>query len=322
MKHLAMVLSAVIAFEIVGGFGARPAMAQQDKLPRIAVFGFDSAGLDPWWGGVGGFDPGDALSDLLTDKLVNANAYNVIDRGHIEQVITEQNFSQTGAVSQSTEAKLGRLLGANYLVFGRIIQVDRTGNNSGGLGGITRGLLGGAGISSQRITLHVSARVVDANSGRIVETVDDSEDKSGTSFSLGGTNWGRGGVGSARYRSSDFTSSTVGQLITQVAGSLSTKFDPSKMASAGSAGPSLTAWILDVEGQSVVINAGTNKHVSVGEYFTVYEVRSFKDPDSGKLLESHYKRESLEITSVDSETASGQMSDGSAKVGEVATSGQ
>jgi curli biogenesis system outer membrane secretion channel CsgG len=312
-KHLligATLLANVLNF-------AAPATAQQAApLPRIAIYGFSSAGITPWWGAVGGFSPGDAISDLMTDQLVNAGAYNVIDRTHIQQVLNEQNLSKAGDVSPDSEAQLGRMLGANYLIFGRIIQFDKTGGQSGGLGGLGGGLLGGLGVSSSKITLHVNMRIVEANSGRIVATVDDSESKSGTSFAIGGG----GGAGGAAYSSSDFTNSTVGQLITTVATAMVKKMDPTKLV-AIAPGPTISAKILGVDGTSIIINAGTVRGVTVGTYFTVYETKAFKDPDSGKVLTSKSKRGTIQITSVDTDTSTGKLVDGAVKPTEVVISG-
>ena len=312
-KQLLVAMALLANFATLVG----PAAAQQAPLPRIAIYGFSSAGITPWWGSVGGFDPGDAIADLMTDQLVNAGNYNVIDRSHIQQVLTEQNLSKAGDVAPSTEAQLGRMLGANYLIFGRIIQFDKTGGQSGGLGGLGGGLLGGLGVSSSKITLHVNIRIVEANSGRIVATEDDSESKSGTSFAIGGAGIG----GGAAYSSSNFTNSTVGQLINTVSANLVKKMDPTKLV-AVAPGPTITAKVLGVDGSSIIINAGTTKGVTVGTYFTVYETKVFKDPDSGKILTSHSKHGTIQITSVDTDTATGKLVDGSAKPALVVISGQ
>ncbi len=292
--------------------------------PRVAIYGFDSQGVTSWWG-VGGFDPGDALSDIMTDKLVNAGGYSVVDRSHIQAIQSEQNLSQSGDVAPSTEAKLGHMLGANYLIFGRIIQFDKTGGQGGNVGGITGGLggllAGGGGVKSTTITLHANIRVVEANTGRIAATVDDTASKSATSFSLNGWGLGGAGLGGAGYTSEKFESSTVGQLLATVADDLVKKLDPAKLVEAP-AGPSITGRILSVDGKSIIINAGENKGVTVGTYFTIDETKELRDPDSGKMLASHSKRGSLQITSVDKETSVGELVDGTAKLGLVVISGQ
>jgi curli biogenesis system outer membrane secretion channel CsgG len=270
--------------------------------------------LTPWWGG--SFDPGAAIADIMTNQLVNAGPYNVIDRQHIQQIEAEQEASKSGDVSPATESRLGHMLGANYLIFGRVEQFDKTGGSSGGLGGLGGGLLGGGGIKTQKLTLHVTMRIVEANTGRIVATADDSESKSGTSFALGGA----GATGGAGYSSSDFTSSTVGQLITLVAGNLVKQMDPTKLVAAPP-GPSINAKVLGKDGDSIIINAGTNKGVTVGTYFTIYQVKIFKDPDTGKSLESHIKRGTIQILSVDSATATGKLVDGVASTLDAAISG-
>ena len=311
MKIGLVFAAALLATSIV----MAPASAQQQQLPRVAIYGISSQGLSPWWG-PGGFDPGDALADVMTDQLVNNGSYNVIDRSHVQQVLQEQNLSRSGDVAPSTEAQLGRMLGANFLIFGRIIQFDKTGGNSGGLGGLGGGLLGGLGVSTSKITLHVNIRIVEANTGRIIATVDDEESKSGTSFAVGGI----GGVSGLGYSSSNFTSSTVGQLITLVAANVVKKIDPNKLV-AGPPAPTIAAKVLGVDGTSIFINAGSAKGVTVGTYFTLYETKSFKDPDSGKILESHEKRGSIQIVSVDVDTAVGKLVDGNVRIGLAAISG-
>ncbi len=300
-----MKIAFVLAVAVfASGTVVAPAYAQQQQLPRVAIYGFDTQGLSPWWG-QSGFDPGDAISDIMTDQLVNNGSYNVIDRTHIQQVLAEQNLSRPGDVSPSTEAQLGRMLGANFLIFGRIIQFDKTGGNTGGLGALAGGLLGGVGVSTSKVTLHVNIRIVEASTGRIAATVDDEESKSGTSFAVAGI----GGSGGAGYSSSSFTNSTIGQLITLVAANIVKKIDPTRLVAAPPA-PTISAKVLGVDGASIFINAGTVSGVAVGTYFTLYEVKSFKDPDTGKLLESHEKRGSIQIISVDADTAVGKLVDG------------
>jgi hypothetical protein len=253
----------------------------------------------------------------MTNQLVNTGSYSVIDRQHIQQIAAEQDTSKSGDVSPATEAKLGHMLGANFLIFGRVDQFDKTGGSSGGLGGLGGGLLGAGGIKTQKLTLHVSMRVIEANTGRIVATADDSETKSGTSFALGGA----GATGGVGYTSSDFTSSIVGQLITVVANNLVKQLDPTKLVVAPP-GPTINAKVLGKDGDSVIINAGVDKGVTVGTYFTIYHVKAFKDPDTGKLLESHVKRGTIQILSVDSATATGKLVDGLASAADAAVSGE
>jgi len=303
------------ALSALGIILVSPAMAQQTPQPRVAIVSFSTQGLMPWW--TGAFDPSEAISDIMTNQLVNTGSYNVIDRQHIQQIEAEQDTSKVGDVSPASEAKLGHMLGANYLIIGQIEQFDKTSGSSGGLGGLGGGLLGGAGIHTQKVTLHVSMRVIEANTGRIVATADDAESKSGTSFAVGGAGTA-GGVG---YTSSDFTSSTVGQLITTVTTNLVKQLDPAKLV-AVAPGPTISAKVLGKDGESVIINAGTNKGVTVGTYFTIYQVKMFKDPDSGKMLESHAKRGTIQILTVDSATATGKLVDGLANTSDAAISGE
>jgi curli biogenesis system outer membrane secretion channel CsgG len=289
----------------------------QTPQPRVAIYGFKTEPFTYWWNG-SGFDPGEALADVMTNELVNAGPYNVIDRTHLETVKREQKIADAGDVSPASEAELGHMLGVNYLIFGDILEFDKSNAGGGGLGGFGGGLGALGGVKSQKFTLHVNVKIIEANTGRIVASVDDSESKTGTSFAVGGAGIGAGG---AAYASPDFTNSTVGQLITQVADNIVKKIDPSKLV-ASAPGPSINAHVLSASDDMVIINAGTNKGVTVGTYFNVYDVKVFHDPDSGKMVTSHIKKGSIQIISVDSDTATGKKMDGFVHVGQAAISGE
>ena len=49
--------------------------------PSVAVLDFSTKGLSSDW--YGSFEPGVALSDLLTDRMVNDGRFNVVDRTHL-----------------------------------------------------------------------------------------------------------------------------------------------------------------------------------------------------------------------------------------------
>ncbi|MBC8385569.1 MAG: hypothetical protein H8E57_08650 [Candidatus Cloacimonetes bacterium] len=70
---------------------------------------------------------GDAenLSKSVTDKmitqLVNLRRFRVIERNALEDVMKEQKFSLSGMVDENTAVELGKLVGADVIIFGSII---------------------------------------------------------------------------------------------------------------------------------------------------------------------------------------------------------
>ena len=318
-----MKLRLMLAAMLIGSIGlSLPAQAQQYGGPpsgppraRVAVYGISEAGLSPWWASTGAFDPADAIADLLTDQLVNSANFTVVDRSRVQQAVQAQNLPHyTSDFDPGTDNTIARAIGANYLIFGRIIQFDQTGSKSGALGslagGLTGGLLGGVKVGSQKISLHLNIRIVNARTGEIVQSIDEQDSKSGSSFSLSGI----GSSNGPAYSSSQFTSSTIGQVITLAVNNLAQKIDPTRLAYVPPP-PPVHAKILGVDGPVVYLNVGQSKNVLVGSVFNIFETKEFKDPDSGKVLVSRSKRGTIQITSVDTETSTAKVVEGSVKSG-------
>ena len=183
--------------------------------PAVAVLNFNTQGLTgDWWGN---FEPGVAVSDLLTDQLVNGGKFNVLDRAHLGNVLQEHNLSTSGEVSPASAISTGQLIGARYLITGNVLQLDKTGQSGGTAGGIIGGFAGGVigGVNNSRVTIKVAVHVIDAQTGQIVQAFDDEETKSNLSIGFGG--FGGGGFGS--YSNSNFENSTMGHLVNDEAGS-------------------------------------------------------------------------------------------------------
>lgn len=313
LPRFAVLVMAFFSFPLVASAQSTPAPATPAAVPAqrpsIAVYGFSSRGLNPWWGG-GSFDPGAALADLLTDRLVNAGSYNVVDREHIRQILGEQDLSREGQVESTTAAKLGRMLGANYLIVGRIVQLDKTADNGGAGGALVGALLGGA-VHNQKVTLRVAAQVLEVNTGRIIESITSDHDETASSFAVAGLAFGGGAGGGGGYESQQFLSSAMGRLLTAGASDLVAKIDPSKLVAVVT--PKIQGRIISVDGKSVVLNIGSSKGVAVGQYFSAFDVKHIKDPDSGHMIDSVIKRGSIEITSVENDSAVGRIVNGIVK---------
>ena len=105
--------------------GRRDGTAQQGgSRPAIAVSNFSTQGLTSNW--YGSFQPGIALSDLLTDRMVNDGRFNVLDRTHVNSTLGEHQLGGERR-SRPTERPMtaGHMIGARYLVTGNIFNSIR-----------------------------------------------------------------------------------------------------------------------------------------------------------------------------------------------------
>jgi len=275
--------------------------------PAVAVLNFSTVGLTGnWWGN---FEPGVAISDLLTDQLVNGGKFNVVDRTHLDSTLSEHKLATEGETSPATAITAGRLIGARYLITGNVLQFDKTGQSGAAAGSYVPGPLGNAigGVSQSRVTLKVQVRVIDASTGQIVQSFADEQTKTNTSIGFGG--YGGGVAGS--YSNSNFVNSTMGHLVNDEAARIAAQLDPSKFSSAPPP-PALAGRILEVSGSTVTLNIGSNKGVAVGQYFDVVQVHQIKDPDSGKMLTSTIPVGKIQIISVSPDTSVGKRVSGTA----------
>lgn len=289
--------------------------AAADPNPSIAVLDFNTVGLTGnWWGQ---FEPGVALSDLVTDQLVNAHKFNVVERKKLDAVMAEHNLSTAGEVSPATMVQSGRLTGARYLVTGNVIQFDRTGASGGNAGGFLRGLPGAiaGGIKSERVTLKVQVHIVDSTTGSIVQSFAGEKTQSSTSWDAGGWAASAAGFGAGSYSNQTFTNSTMGHLINDEALEIAAKLDPSQFVS-GPPQAAISGRVIASDSGGIILNIGSAKGVQNGMVFDVVKERQIKDPDSGKMLSVSSPAGKVQITQVNADSAVATRIAGVIAVGE------
>jgi TolB-like protein len=97
-----------------------PALHAQDDRPGVAVWTFDN-------GGSYGRDPQDfealrvGLQQMLLTELAQNSELRIVERSHLREIIEEQDLGTTGRVEPETAARVGRLVGARYMVLGSFI---------------------------------------------------------------------------------------------------------------------------------------------------------------------------------------------------------
>jgi len=98
---------------------AMPALAQ-DTRPGIAVFPFTN-------GGSYGQDKENfealevGMQQMLTTEFAQNPALRVVDRSQIKQLLAEQDLGAQGRVDANTAAKVGKVVGAKYVILGNFI---------------------------------------------------------------------------------------------------------------------------------------------------------------------------------------------------------
>jgi len=92
----------------------------QDTRPGIAVFPFNNGGS--YGQGKEDFDALErGIAGMMISELAQNPAARVVERQEIQRLLDEQNLSAQNRVDPQTAAKIGKLVGARYVVAGTFI---------------------------------------------------------------------------------------------------------------------------------------------------------------------------------------------------------
>ncbi len=120
---------------------AAPARARAaDTRPTVAVLYFDYAGKDEELGLLR-----KGLAQMLISDLSSLEEVRLVERDRLEEILAELELGKSGKIDPASAAKVGKLLGARYMVLG--------------------------GYFDLRGALRVDARVVEVQTGRVLKSV-------------------------------------------------------------------------------------------------------------------------------------------------------
>jgi curli biogenesis system outer membrane secretion channel CsgG len=152
-----------------GGQTVQQAQAEPYNGPkkRIAVSAFE------YRAGQGSREIGNGMSDMLTDALFNSGRFIVLERERLDEVMEEQDRSNTNRFKKDTAAPKGELEGAELLIRGSVTQFEP--NCKGGSVIVASG---------KEACMAINLRIVDAKTGRVVNatTVEGTSGKGSVGF--------------------------------------------------------------------------------------------------------------------------------------------
>lgn len=332
LSRVSRVLLCSIALIICGGIvraqDAPPAAGAAPAGPRkrVAVLNFDYGTVRTTVAQIFGSDQdvGKGITDLLVQKLVQDGKYSVIERGALDKILSEQNFSNSDRADSTSAAKIGKILGVDAIIMGSITQFGRddkhTNVGGGGYSGWTHGI-GGVGVSKSKAVVGVSARLVNVNTGEILAAVTGmGESERGDTKLLGGGGSGwSGGGGGLDMGSSNFANTILGEAVRKAVDNTGSQLD-----GAVDKIPTLkiefSGLVADVSGTTIIVNVGRKSGLKVGDKLMVTRaIRTIKDPATGKVLKAVEDRiGEATVTEADNDSATATFSGaGAVKVGDM-----
>lgn len=97
------------------------------------------------------------MTDELINVFVNSGMYTVVERGQLDQVIGEMGFSSTGMVDSNSVIEIGKLSGAQYILVGNVSMAD-----------VYQSVIPLTTIKTFRAKVGMIYRLIDAKTGKIL----------------------------------------------------------------------------------------------------------------------------------------------------------
>lgn len=256
---------------------AAPVFGEVDRRYKVAVLPFDDGSVqDRWWDGE--LDVGKGIADELITALLEKKKFRLIEREQIDKIIAEQDFGASGRVDAKSAAAIGKILGVDFLIIGRVTDFAF---KSSGTGLASGKFSAGLGVKSTTARVIIDARMVDTTTAEIVSSVNGKGEKKNT-------NLGLSYEGNAiAFGSDEFRKSNLGlalrEAVNQVAENLTEKAPSGKERG----NYQLTGKVFYAAGDRVILGIGKNDGVNVGNIFVVeHVIDEVKDPDTGEVVDT------------------------------------
>lgn len=253
MKKIGWILSLVLLSVSVSLFAA--------GTPLVAVMDLENKS------GWHGHDIGSGMSDMLVTELLSTKKVKVIEREQLKKVMAEQQLGMSGMLTSESAAKIGKLLGCQYIITGSITEY---GTSSGGAA------IAGIGVKKNTAVAALDIRVIDTTTGQIVSAASGKGSKSSGALDLSG------GVlpTDVSIGSRDFNSSQIGQAVREACKQAADKI-------VGEIAGEWSGSIVSVAGTVITINGGKNVGLVKGDVFSIIRKgEALTDPETGESLGS------------------------------------
>ena len=205
LRNLLLTLATALAVSVPASAAPKAPQASA-SAPRIAILDFKAApGCWSGWHAGGWGDSmatiSDQLRDLFTTEIVNVSHKRIrlVERERLQDIRNELQFQQSGEVDTSTVLKIGKLLGVQYVMTGKVTRFAY--KESGISGGWGLGMLvgkvtgnsdagavaGDMNLKKASFTGRLDIRLIDIQTGEILGAWSDEGKVADHSVKIAGT---------------------------------------------------------------------------------------------------------------------------------------
>lgn len=231
--------------------------------------------------------PVQGIEAIITDSLLHSGRFRLVERAVLDKALKEQDLGASGRIAKPSAAKIGKVLGAEYLVQAVVTnyEPDFKGNKVG-LGGLVGGkagaLLGGVGIKNKKSMVGMNFRLIDATTSEVVfsKQVESIISDKGLTFGGFGAGYTGGALAGLGGFMSNYAKTPIGQAV--IAAINKGVFELVKQVGSSPVSGS----VIKVAGKKIYINLGSSSVASGSKLQVLSQGEELIDPDTGISLGS------------------------------------
>ena len=262
---------------------------------RLAVQPFEYSAVKNWvtYWFKNDVNIGEGIRAMLTVRMHQSKNITLLERSSLKKITDEQDLGNTNRVKQGTKAKIGNISGADCILLGDIVIFGRDDTTKRkGLGGALGSFVPIAGKAvtmnkEEKAVVAINLRIVDAETGEVVETAEargESSRKSKDWGALVGVS-GAGGAAGSEMTSSNFEATIIGEAtsdaVTKVVQFLETRV-PQIPAKARE----IEGRVANITGDGIYLTVGADEGVLAGDRFEILRIKGeVLDPATKQVID-------------------------------------
>lgn len=230
--------------------------------------------------------PVQGIEAIITDIMHRTGRFGIVERTVLDDALREQDLGASGRVAQPSAAKIGKVLGAQYLFQAVVTNYEagvesKGGGLLGGVGGSAGAVLGGLAVKSKKGVIGMNFRLINAETTEVIYTDQVEIEVKESGLTLGGFGvTGSGGLGGVM---GGYVKTPIGQAV--ISACNKGVYGLIKQVGTSPA----EGKVIQVKNGKIYLNLNQDE-VSVGENLTVLSPGDeLIDPDTGISLGSENK---------------------------------
>ncbi|HTS66355.1 MAG TPA: CsgG/HfaB family protein [Candidatus Acidoferrales bacterium] len=259
---------------------------------RLAVKPFDYSTVRTWvnYWFQSDVNIGDGIRAMLTARLAQSKNITLLERAKVDDALKEQDFGATNRVAQGTKAKIGKVTGADAILYGDITIFGR--DDSKKRNGVATNLPGPFGAlgnvhKEEKAVVAIALRIIDAETLEVVETGEARGESKRTSNDWGAlmAGKGKGGAVNSDMTSSNFEQTIIGEATSDAVSKVVAWLEQ-KIPQIPEKARTVEGRVAVISGNQMTLNIGETDGVLAGDRFEIDQITDVVlDPETKQEID-------------------------------------